>query len=151
MIVNGHPDYAVDDDGSVFNFRTEKYLKPCVGPGGYATVCLNGRNYLLHRLVAMHFVRGYKPKYTVNHKDLNKLNNNSSNLEWVTHRQNVRHAHQAGAYKIFMTSYSHRKHDVHNAISYPNCSECVIIISNETQDTKTTSVSQDHTRNSFAI
>jgi hypothetical protein len=30
----------------------------------------------------------------VNHKDCNKLNNNLSNLEWVTCKENVQHIHK---------------------------------------------------------
>ena len=35
----------------------------------------------------------------INHKDLNKLNNHFTNLEWCTHKENVRHAISLGAQK----------------------------------------------------
>ena len=47
---------------------------------------------LIHVLVAEHFI-SKKPfdNAQINHKDLNKLNNKVSNLEWVSPSQNVRH------------------------------------------------------------
>ena len=49
-------------------------------------------HYKIHRLVALLFVDGYKKGLVVNHKDGNKLNNNASNLEWVTSSYNNKHA-----------------------------------------------------------
>lgn len=45
--------------------------------------------YLVSRIVAMAWVDGYKEGMTVNHIDGNPLNNNSSNLEWVTRKKNI--------------------------------------------------------------
>lgn len=46
-----------------------------------------------HRLVATAFVPGEtKDKNQVNHKDGNKLNNSSDNLEWITSRENIQHS-----------------------------------------------------------
>lgn len=54
------------------------------------------RTVMVHTLVAEAFV-GPRPrgKY-VNHKDIDKLNNAASNLEWMTRKQNARHALQNG-------------------------------------------------------
>ena len=49
-------------------------------------VLLKDRKYTrlsVHRLVAEHFVEGYKEGYVVNHKDENKLNNNVEKLDAV--------------------------------------------------------------------
>ena len=54
-------------------------------------VLLKDRKYTrlsVHRLVAEHFVEGYKEGYVVNHKDENKHNNRADNLEWCTVRYN---------------------------------------------------------------
>jgi hypothetical protein len=49
---------------------------------------------LIHRLVAELFVekpKEYQPNWDVNHKDLDKENNNWDNLEWITHKENMHH------------------------------------------------------------
>lgn len=45
----------------------------------------------LHRIVATHFCTKPEGKNFVNHIDGNKLNNTSTNLEWVTNSENQRH------------------------------------------------------------
>ena len=98
--------YIVTDDGQVFamNYRNRQLigrLRPHRSPnarcGGYLEVSINGRRRDLHRIVAECFVP--KPPgegLEVNHKDGNKLNNHASNLEWVSHLENVRHAYRTG-------------------------------------------------------
>lgn len=68
-------------------------LKPMVQKNGYLYVCLwsenKKKNCLIHRLVAQAFVPNPYQHPEVNHKDENKSNNNASNLEWCTTKENV--------------------------------------------------------------
>ena len=60
---------------------------------GYLSVGINGSQKTVHRLVALAFL-GSPPSaaHGVNHKDGNKTNNRIDNLEWMTQKQNLRHA-----------------------------------------------------------
>lgn len=59
-----------------------------------------GKDFLVARLVATTFLENLiDTKMTVNHKDGNRLNNNISNLEWLTLGDNIRHGYETGLYK----------------------------------------------------
>lgn len=68
--------------------------------GGYLRVTLhkNGKTkkHLVHRLIAETFIPNPWNKPEVNHKDGNKRNNNVSNLEWSTRKENLDHADKTG-------------------------------------------------------
>jgi len=50
-------------------------------------------NHLIHRLVASSFIDNPDNKKCVNHKDGNKKNNHSYNLEWCTYSENEKHSY----------------------------------------------------------
>lgn len=64
----------------------------------FVTLCRDGRtrNHYVHRLVATTFLPNVKNLTHVNHSDGNPQNNDISNLEWVNHRDNVKHAYREG-------------------------------------------------------
>lgn len=85
--------YTISNKGNILNVKTGK-LKRATVNNGYPNVCLsiNGKikRVNVHRLVATMFVERKSEDHTiVNHIDENKLNYHSSNLEWVTPKQNV--------------------------------------------------------------
>ena len=55
-----------------------------------------GTTFSVHRLMAKTFIPNEENKPMVNHIDGNKLNNNASNLEWVTCSENHKHAFKTG-------------------------------------------------------
>ena len=82
-----------------------KVLKPVPNSSGYLRVQLraNGKKerWLVHRLVAMHFVQNPSPEayQIVNHLDSDFLNNKADNLEWTTPLGNYQHALKKGKYQ----------------------------------------------------
>lgn len=62
---------------------------------GYLFVALskNGKTNmkLIHRLVAIVFVKGFQEGKEVNHINEDKTDNRASNLEWITHQRNSVH------------------------------------------------------------
>ena len=89
-------DYDVLPDGKILNKRWNRYVKPQLNNKGYGRVCLCGKYYFVHRLVAEKFIPNPNNYPQVNHKDGNKLNNNVGNLEWVSNQENRNHAVQNG-------------------------------------------------------
>jgi hypothetical protein len=71
-------------------------LLPQLNSKGYFRVKVIDRLHFIHRLVAQEFIPNPNNLPIVNHKDGNKLNNNSSNLEWVTNAENLQHAYREG-------------------------------------------------------
>lgn len=71
--------------------------------GRYARIQLSKGNvrkkFSVHRLVAIAFLDKEEGKDYVNHIDGNKHNNKSTNLEWVTPKENAEHALENGYYK----------------------------------------------------
>jgi len=83
--------FCVSNLGRVKSFKTLKVLKQALDKRGYCRVA-NIKPCTVHRLVAMAFIPNYQNKRTVNHIDCSKTNNNLSNLEWATDKENKKHA-----------------------------------------------------------
>jgi hypothetical protein len=80
-----------------------RILRCCPGTKGYLQfrLCrLDGRQTTtkVHRVVALAFLGPRPLGAQINHKSGNKLDNSVSNLEYVTCRQNIRHAWRIGLY-----------------------------------------------------
>ena len=79
-----------------------KVLKGGVGTRGYRHIALTSdkklKTYRISRLVAAAFVTNPENKPEVNHINGIKLDNRSTNLEWCTRGENVRHGFRIGLY-----------------------------------------------------
>lgn len=88
--------YEASDDGHIRNKQTKKVLKEFVGKDGYLRTQFDGKTKTVHRVIANAFIPKVDGKVFVNHIDGNKANNNVSNLEWCTSKENIRHAYKNG-------------------------------------------------------
>lgn len=84
------------------SFMTKaKPLRPGLNGDGYYMVVLNrdkvSTTKSVHRIVATAFLDNPDDLPIVNHKDSNRLNNASENLEWCTHQHNVQHSYDSGS------------------------------------------------------
>ncbi len=101
-IIKGFESYKVSNFGRVkSSIGKEKILKPVINRGGYLSQKLNGKRFLIHRLVANAFLENKENKPQVNHKDKNRQNNNLSNLEWSTYLENMNHKYGKPNIELF--------------------------------------------------
>lgn len=92
-----HPTlFEVSQNGKVRSIRSGKVLKQHTNRKGYKTIATypNGAKskaicVRVHRLVAECFCENPNNKKIVHHIDNCKGNNNASNLEWVTNKENT--------------------------------------------------------------
>lgn len=98
--------YSITSDGKLYSNISNKYLKQQINKGYYyVSLRLDGRTgkcttVKVHRLVAEAFIPNPDNKPYVNHIDGNKQNNNVSNLEWCTPKENTQHAKDTGLMKF---------------------------------------------------
>jgi len=88
--------YEISNFGRVKN--KNRILKGTLGNKGYIRIILTEnliqKKFLVHRLVATHFIINKDPlRKIINHKDGVKSNNHYSNLEWCNHSENLKHAY----------------------------------------------------------
>lgn len=93
--IDGFENYEVSNLGKVRNIKSGIMLKPKLNKNGYLRHCLSENNkqkfLYLHRIIATAFIDNPEKKPCVNHIDENKTNNDLSNLEWCSVRENNIH------------------------------------------------------------
>jgi len=94
-ILDNFSNYEISSFGNLRNKITGYILKPCIKSGYLCSNLTNddkkSKTMKIHRLVGLSFIPNPENKYTINHKDHNKLNNNLNNLEWSTATEQNKH------------------------------------------------------------
>jgi hypothetical protein len=133
-MIDGFENYEINEKGEVFllshyypDHKCYGVLSNRIDRGGYRTVRLSGdkktHTQFIHRLLACAFISNPENKPFVNHKDGNKLNNTLSNLEWVTHQENVQEAYKQG-----LNSTAKRIIDTSTGRTYPSIADAALAI-----------------------
>ena len=103
----GLEQYNIMKNGNVINLKKNKIV-PQRSINGYMVSSLThlgkSKIFSIHRLVAITYIKNPKELKIVNHKDGNTMNNDVSNLEWVTQHDNVLHSINKG------NNVSHPRH-----------------------------------------
>lgn len=102
-IPNYEGQYAGTDDGRIWSYKTNRFLKPADNGQGYLYVSLTkdgkSTSKRVNVLIAETFL-GEPPadgrKYIVDHIDGNSYNNEISNLQYITHSENSKKGNLKG-------------------------------------------------------
>ena len=104
----------------------ERIMKCQLNKDGYLNITLSNKGckktYLLHRLVAMHFVDNPNGYNEINHIDTDPSNPVASNLEWCTRKYNVNYADakekmiRANQKKVIQLDLANRYVKTHDSI-----------------------------------
>jgi hypothetical protein len=97
--IKGLEQFCISDKGIVKN-NNDKIIKT-YDRNGYECIKLLNKNYSIHRLVALTFLEIDVNRKIVNHKNGNKKDNNVTNLEWCTYKENSQHALEKKLLKPF--------------------------------------------------
>ena len=91
MEINDYSNYLIYDDGRVYSKNRKRFLIPCLRKNYLRVGLSNSENrkwFLVHRLVALHYIPNPNNYPEVDHIDMDKSNNNLNNLQWATSKMN---------------------------------------------------------------
>ena len=99
-IIKNHPQYEISKEGIVRKIANGAIKSQYLNDKGYYMISirygLKSKPYRVSRLVAETFIPNHKNKPEVNHINGIKTDNSWTNLEWVTHKENIEHAIKMG-------------------------------------------------------
>lgn len=73
--IEGHDDYILYEDGTVYSKKSKKFLKHQTDNQGYLHVKLNNKTTKIHRLIAEAFIENPDNLAVVDHINRNKSDN----------------------------------------------------------------------------
>lgn len=93
--------YTVFENGEVYSGENEIKQRP--NKDGYACFTAGKKHHRIcvrtHSVVGKLFIDNPNNLPELDHLDNNRMNSSANNLEWVTHQENIRRAHERGSYE----------------------------------------------------
>lgn len=93
--------YTIYDNGEVYRGNRKIKQRPCYNDG-YASFTAGKKNsrksIRTHTIVGKLFVENPNNYPELDHLDGNRMNPSADNLEWVTHKENIKRAYEKGSY-----------------------------------------------------
>ena len=108
-----YDNYEVYDDGRIYSYKRNKFLKPITRKDGYQQVRLSDNEgkiklYYIHRIVWEAVTGAPIPKgYEINHISESKDENMITNLELVSHKENCNFGRWCGSIGSRLRRSSH--------------------------------------------
>ena len=102
--IEGYENYIIFTTGKIYSQSKKIFIKKFLNNHNYYTVSLYNikqKTFKLHRLLALAFLPNPNNLPTIDHIDINKQNNNLSNLRWASQKkqninQNIRKDNTTG-------------------------------------------------------
>ncbi len=91
--------YIINRDGTLTNRNRGNIVFGSRNTLGYNRFCFGKIYFLAHRVIATKYIPTIEGKDYINHIDGNKQNNEISNLEWCTMKENIRHARDTNLFR----------------------------------------------------
>jgi len=89
--------YIISNTGKIFSKNVQRNLEPWITRYKYLRVELwkdgKKKQYLVHRLVALTFIKNTNNKPQINHRNGVRTDNHVNNLEWATNGENQKHSY----------------------------------------------------------
>lgn len=130
--IKDYEKYIISNKGDIYIKETMQKMGTYLSNNGYLRIGLTKdnkkTNFLVHRLVAISYLKNIDNKIQVNHINGIKTDNRLDNLEWATREENMQHAYKNGLMKGFYDCAYKIVLDTSNGVFYESVKEASYLL-----------------------